>query len=244
MTTGLSYDGSVAGTTSYINQIATLAVVEPTDPAFLVVLPQMISYAENRIYRDLDLLLTQNTSSYTLAASTPSVTIPASDYVTLQTILANDGSGNVFPLLPTTREFAQNVYGNTALTGVPKYFFVSGGSGDEVTGYILNVAPTPATGYTLQVTGTFRPASMSATNLTTFISLYVPEMLIMASMIYVSGYQRNFGRANDDPQMAITYESQYQALKATAVSEEYRKKFESSAWSSKSTAVTATPTRG
>ena len=65
----------------------------------------------------------------------------------------------------------------------------------------------------------------------------------MASMIYVSAYQRNFGRANDDPQMAVSYESQYQALKASALSEENRKKFEAAAWSSQGVSSSATPTR-
>jgi hypothetical protein len=63
-------------------------------------------------------------------------------------------------------------------------------------------------------------------------------------MIYISAYQRNFGRANDDPQMAITYESQYQALLKSALTEENRKKFEAAAWSSQSPSTTATPTRG
>jgi hypothetical protein len=196
----------------------------------------MVSYAENRIYRDLDLLLTQNTSSYTLAASTPSVTIPANDYVTLQTILANDGAGKCVSFAPDNPRVYPECLWQYCSDGRAKVFLCFWRVWRvRTTNYILNVAPTPAIGYTLQVTGTFRPASMSESNLTTFISLYLPEMLIMASMVYVSGYQRNFGRANDDPQMAITYESQYQALKATAVSEEYRKKFKSSAWSSKST---------
>jgi len=69
-------------------------------------------------------------------------------------------------------------------------------------------------------------------------------VFIMASMIYISAYQRNFGRANDDPQMAITYESQYQALLKSAMMEENRKKFEAAAWSSQSPSTAATPTRG
>ena len=63
-------------------------------------------------------------------------------------------------------------------------------------------------------------------------------------MIYVSAYQRNFGRANDDPQMAVTYESQYQALLQGASVEEARKKFEASGWSSQSPAPVASPSRG
>jgi hypothetical protein len=73
--------------------------------------------------------------------------------------------------------------------------------------------------------------------------LYLPDLFIMASMIYVSGYQRNFGRANDEPQMAVTYESQYKGLLQSAIVEEARKKFQSSAWTSMSPAVAASPTR-
>jgi hypothetical protein len=68
-------------------------------------------------------------------------------------------------------------------------------------------------------------------------------MFIFASMIYISAYQRNFGRANDDPAMAQTYESQYQALKVSALTEENRKKFEAAAWTSYSPAPAATPSR-
>jgi hypothetical protein len=73
--------------------------------------------------------------------------------------------------------------------------------------------------------------------------VYLPDLMIMASMIYISAYQRNFGRMNDDPQMAQSYESQYQALKASAMVEESRKKFQAAAWSSMSPAPIASPTR-
>ena len=63
MTTGLSYAGTVAGTTSYITQIATMAVVEETNSEFLKILPQMITYAENRMYRELDFLFTSDTTT-------------------------------------------------------------------------------------------------------------------------------------------------------------------------------------
>jgi hypothetical protein len=43
--------------------------------------------------------------------------------------------------------------------------------------------------------------------------------------------------------MAITYESQYQALLKGAAVEEARKKYEASAWSSQSPSPVATPTR-
>ena len=90
------------------------------------------------------------------------------------------------------------------------------------------LGPWPDTVYSVQVVGTIRPASMSSTNQTTFISLYLPDLLIMASMVYISAYQRNFsGMAANDPQMPVSYESQYQTLLKGAMVEEARKKFQS-----------------
>ena len=246
MTVGLSYDGSVTGTTSYINQIATMAVVQSTDPAFQVILPQMITYAENRIYRELDFLFTSiATTAYGLTAGSRVISVPAGTFVVPEQInlitpagATTPDNGSREPLLPTTKEFLDQVYGSglPANRGQPKYFV-------PFDDYTFLVGPYPDANYTCEIIGTYRPDSLSATNLTTFISLYLPDLFIMASMIYVSAYQRNFGRANDDPQMAVSYESQYQALKASALSEENRKKFEAAAWSSQGVSSSATPTR-
>lgn len=246
MTTGLSYAGTVANTTSYVTQIATMAVVEPTNSAFLVILPQMITYAENRIYRELDFLFTSiATTAYGLTAGNRVISVPTGTFVVPEQInlitpagTTSPDSGNRVPLLPTTKEFLDQVYGSglSANRGQPKYFV-------PFDDYTFLVGPYPDSSYTCEIIGTYRPDSMSASNPTTFISLYLPDLFIMASMIYVSAYQRNFGRANDDPQMAITYESQYQALKASAMAEENRKKFEAAAWSSQGASTSATPTR-
>jgi hypothetical protein len=249
MTTGLSYAGTVAGTTSYITQIATMAVVEETNADFLKILPQMITYAENRIYRELDFLFTSaastayslSTGSRTIvvsAATFPDGTLVVPEQINLITPAgtSNPNLGTRVPLTPTTKEFLDAVYGASSSTGQPQYWV-------PFDDYTFLVGPYPNANYTVEIVGTFRPASLSATNTTTFISLNLPDIFIMASMIYVSAYQRNFGRANDDPQMAVTYESQYQALLKGAMVEEARKKFEASGWSSQSPSPVATPTR-
>ena len=250
MTTAMSYDGSVAGTTSYVTQIATMAVVSPTDSNYVTILPQMINYAENRIYRDLDFLFTSiATTSYSVNSGSRVITVPTNTFVVPEQInlitpagTTDPNSGNRVPLLPTTREYLDAVYGNSSSTGSPTYFAPFGGNANS--NWTFLVGPYADATYTVEIIGTFRPDSMSASNPTTFISIYMPDILIMASMVYISGYQRNFGRANDDPQMAVTYESQYQTLLKGAISEEYRKKFEASAWSSQSISPVATPTRG
>jgi hypothetical protein len=245
MTTGLSYNGSVAGTNSYVDQIATMAVVQPTDPAYLTILPQMITYAENRMYRDLDFLFTSvATTAYGLTAGNRQIAVPTGTFVVPEQINVLVGSSNPdlatrTPLLPTTKEFLDAVYGSGAVAnrGLPQYFC-------PFDDYTFLVGPYPDQNYACELIGTYRPDSLSATNTTTFISLYLPDLFIMASMIYISAYQRNFGKANDDPQMAVTYESQYQTLLRSAMMEENRKKFEAAAWSSQSPSTAATPTRG
>jgi len=250
MTTPMSYSGSVSGTTSYITQIATMAVVPETNAEFLTILPQMIAYAELRMYRDLDFLFTSGSSTaYSLTAGSRVLNVPASTFpdgtlvvpeqinVITPAGTSNPDLGTRVPLLPTTKEFLDAVYGSSSTTGVPQYWV-------PFDNYTFLVGPYPDASYTVELVGTYRPASLSSTNLTTFISLNLPDIMIMASMVYISAYQRNFGRASDDPQMAITYESQYQALLKGAAAEEARKKFEASGWSSQSASPFATPTRG
>jgi hypothetical protein len=140
-------------------------------------------------------------------------------------------------LIPTTKEFLNSVYNSGTDATIPIYFA-------PLSQNQLIFGPWPDNNYFLEIIGTIRPASLSSTNTTTYISLYLPDLFVMASMIYISAYQRNFGRMSDDPMMAQSYEQQYQALLKSAVVEEFRKKFEAGAWSSMSPAVVATPTRG
>jgi len=240
MTTGLTY-------AQYKTQIATMAVVEETNTAFLEILPQMITYAENRMYRDLDFLFTSTSiTGYSLTIGNRVLTIPEGTIVVSEQIniitpagQTNPNTNTRNPCLPVTKEYLDAVYGSSSSSyrGMPQYFVPFNDN-------VFYFGPAPDAAYGVEIVGTYRPASLSSTNTTTFLSLYLPDLLIMASMIYVSAYQRNFGRANDDPQMAITYESQYKALLQGAMVEEARKKFESSGWSSQSPSVVASPSRG
>ena len=231
MTTGLNYS-------QYVDQIANLAIVPTTDPNFQILIPQMVTYAENRIYRDLDLLSTVTT--YTQAATASgvrNVTIPQGTFVTIQNVNALTNTTTRNPLLPVTKEFLDNVWGASTNSALPKYFALL----NDTT---IIFGPWPNAIYPLEIIGTIRPDSLSSTNTTTFISLYLPDLFIMASMVFISAYQRNFGRQSDDPQMAMSYEAQYQTLLKGAMVEEYRKKFESVGWTSMSPSPVAAPTRG
>lgn len=94
------------------------------------------------------------------------------------------------------------------------------------------VGPWPDAGYIVEVIGTQRPTPLSATNTTTFLSTNLPDLFIAASMVFASGYQKNFGAQADDPKMGASWENQYQLLKASANVEEFRKKLQATGWSS------------
>lgn len=237
MPTGLTYS-------TYRTQIATLAVVEETDPNFLIVLPMAIDYAELRICRDLDFLFTSSAnSSYSLTANLRQLSVPQGTFVVTEQInvitpagTVNPELGTRNPLMPATKEFLDAVYGSPSGAGLPKYYCAFNDN-------LFLVGPFPDQNYRVEIVGTVRPAPLSVSNPTTFISSYLPDLFVMASMIYITGYQRNFGKIADDPAMAVTYEQQYQTLLKGAMMEEVRKKYEASAWSSQSPSPVATPTR-
>lgn len=230
---------------TYKTALATLSVVPETDPNWLAILPDTIDYAELRIYRDLDLLSTvQTNTAYTTSTNASTVQLASGTFVTLQNINVITPAGSTIPdnatrvpLLPVTKEYIQYAWPSSVNAGVPSYFAMI----DERT---FSLGPWPDNTYTLEIIGTYRPASLSASNTTTFISQYLPDVFLMASMIFISGYQRNWGRMSDDPQMAQSYEAQYQALLKGATVEEFRKKFQSAAWTSMSPSPVASPSRG
>jgi hypothetical protein len=109
------------------------------------------------------------------------------------------------------------MFGSGAATGIPAYFALQ----DAAT---IAFGPWPDQAYPVEIVGTIRPAPLSGSNTTTTLSLYFPDLLVAACMIWLSGWMRNFGSQSDDPRMATSWESTYQGLLKSATIEEARKK--------------------
>ena len=129
-TTPLTYNGYVTqvATMAVVNVQTTSGVVVGIDAEFNAIIPQMLNYAELRIQRDLDLLPSQTSRPYTLTIGNNQLQLGAYDFVTVQTVTLNV-SGVTYPLLPSTKEYLQNVYGSSAVgsRGQPKLFAMYGG---------------------------------------------------------------------------------------------------------------------
>lgn len=251
---------------AYVQNLAVMAVAITSetagvwsfvDPDLQTILPQALNYAELRIQRDIDFLQARSSNTYTLTQGNNVLQIPVNDFFTIETLEVTQNSGatvvNSSPLVPVSKEFIQNCYAGAASADTPRYFAMIGDTFGDGADSFLNIllGPVPNYAYPVRAFGVVRLPSLAkyATNgqadtSYTWISQFLPDMLMMASMIYISAFQRNFGSTSDDPAMGQTYEKQYQALRLGAISEENRRKFNESAWSSYSTPVSATPTRG
>ena len=230
---------------TYVAQVANIMAVDSTTPQFQTMLPGMIDYAEQRIYRELDLLntvvrdsstaLTPGSRNFTLptTANGKFITVQGINLVTPAGTQADSGTRNA--VQPTTRDYLDTVWNSSTGATLPTLFAM-------IDQFNIVVGPWPDLAYVVEVIGTIRPNPLSITNANTFLTQYLPDLFLAASMIFATGYQRDFGSQADNPAQAVSWESQYEKLFASANGEELRKKFAGPGWTSLS-AVANPPVR-
>ena len=235
--------------TTYVSQLQNLMAISSASgdyASFTTFLPGCIDYAEQRIYRELDLLATRVTDATTSVSSgNRNYTLPTTTGTFLVVeginIISSAGatatSGTRNPLLSTSREFIDACYPSaTAVTDTPEYFAM-------VSNTQVILGPAPDAPYIAEVVGTQRPTALSSTNTTTILTTMLPDLFMAASMVFATAFQRDFGAQSDTPQASASWESQYQTLKGSAQVEEVRKFYRSQAWTSKLPSPVATPDR-
>lgn len=231
---------------TYVTTLAGLMVIPVGNDAFLVDLPSIIDDAELRCYRALDLLNTSvRDSSAAMTAGNRNFSLPSTlgTFVVTQEVnvitpagTSNPDSGTRNALVPASDEMLNMLWPSVTGSTVPQYFAM-------VDQGLIIVGPWPAAAYQVEVVGTIRPQALSSTNATTLLSVYFPDLMIAASMVRASGFQKNYGAAVDDPKQAVTWESHFQELLRGASVEEARKQFEGPGWSPKQPEPTASPPR-
>lgn len=217
--------------TTYIGQISNLVVIPSSMAEFQTMAPGMIDYAEQRIYRECDFLRTQVTDSTTSTSSgVRTLTTPTSSQGTIFITVDNVNiitpagtsatAGSRVQLTPVSREFIDIAYpSGTTFTSTPEFWAMA----DDTQ---LIFGPSPDDGYVVEIVGTQRPVALSTTNSSTYITQYVPDLFIAASMVFASAYMRNFAADADNPQMAATWEAQYQRLVQSVMAEQARAKYQ------------------
>lgn len=203
----------------FVMRLSDSLGLDKSDYNFAIQIPSIIDYAEQRIYRELDLLATLVTNSTgTTTASQRDFSLPAT-FITVENVsivtpastIVNSGTLN--PLMPVSLAVMDLLWpSNVANTGLPTLFAMK----DNAT---LVLGPTPDDTYYVQVRGTQRPTPLSSTNTTTILTTYIPDVFLAAAAVFASKY--------DDKA-----EAQYQLLKQSAEVEQFRAKFQSQSWSS------------
>lgn len=208
-----------------------------TPPAdFATLFPRAIEYAEGRIYRDLVLLATrtQNTTLATTAGSrvldlsvmTPlPVIVPEGLALIVPTSTSNPALGTRVPYDMASLDMIDLVWPTEATTLTPSitdWMPRLWAMRDNAT---IVYCPTADAVYTAEITGLFQPAPLSVSNTTTYLSLTYPDLMFIATMIFLVGpLLHNWGAQSGDPGQAVSYEQQYGVLKASAEYEEKRRR--------------------
>lgn len=233
---------------TFTTSLANMIVVPVNDPNFVTALPNIIDDAEQRLYRELDLLSTRVTAIGQLTASSRAFTLPTPSggngtFVVVEQFNVITPSSVTDPELgtrnaldPASKEYLDAVWPSAAGAGVPSLF-----APINQQSWIVGAWPDAA--YTVEVVGTIRPAPLSASNQSTFLSTYLPDLFLAAALVMSAGYQLNFSAAGDNPQAGVTWETHVKTLLDSAKVEEIRKKFGSEGWTSKEPDPIAKPPR-
>ena len=175
------------------------------------VINTFITMAENRIMRDIDLDVFKKEVTGTMTSGNKFLTTPT-DLLTHRYLLLTSANGEQIFLDFRDTSFMKEYWADGTDTGVPKYYAVW----DQNTFY---VAPTPSSNYAAELGYIYRPAQLSSTNNTTWISNNAPEALLYACLIQAYSYTKG------PLEMLNFFEKSYaQALQGLGIEQQGRRR--------------------
>lgn len=227
----------------YVAQLSDAVGILKGDVNFPLLVPSAIEYAEQRIYRELDLLNTVTRQTVTILGSGRQFSLPTTNgrFVVTNGINVITPSGTTDPdlgtrnpLTPCSYDVLNMLWPSSDGAATPTMFAM-------LTDQSIILGPWPDTTYTLEVVGTIRPNQLSADNPETYLTLYLPDLFLAASQLFLS--TKDYGSKASDPNKTVIEEQKYQMLLGSANAEEQRKRYASGGWGSLSRNPIATPNR-
>ena len=209
-----------------LTAVANALTVDPGDADFVALLPTILDDAEQRCYRELDLLTANVTVSQTLIPNTRINPIPTTSghMLVLDAINVFSTAGARFspPVKMVSRDVVDFLWPNESAPSAASFPVLAARIDD------LNVmfGPAPGSPWGAEFIGTIRPAPLSVTNTSTFLTNYLSDLFFKCIMADANGVLlKNYGAQSSDPQQAISWEAAYQAVMASAKTEELRKMY-------------------
>ena len=142
-----------------------------------------ILMTENRILRDIDLDVFKLEASANMTQGNKFLTAP-SDILTHRYMMIQS-TDNIFLEFRDT-SFMKEYWPDGSVQGQPKYYSVW----DQNTFYI---APTPNQNYYVELGYIYKPAQLSATNQTTWVSINAPEALLYGCLAQAYSFTKGPG---------------------------------------------------
>lgn len=208
--------------TAFIDALAAWGrITNPaTNATWLASIPTIITEAEQRLYRALDLLETVVSDTGLTIANQRQFTLPQNVgyFVVLASVNLIDGTSRT-PLTKYSRQ-AMDMLWPDSVSGASPLSYA------PFTDQIIVLGPSPSGASTLECIGTVRPEQLSASNANTFLSDQLPDLFFASAMYSLTGYQQNWGAQADNPQMANSWKEEYDRLLPCAIGEETARKFQ------------------
>ena len=238
-----------------ITALGDLLIIPITDPNsatpssdtnFNNILPRLIDAGEQRIYRDMDFLVTRTTDVSTmttanfrnspLPTATTFITIESANIITPAGATLPAGKRNRVELV--SKDFIDLVWPDeqSIQNQLPEYAV-------QFNETYMIFAPTPDAAYTVEYTGTFRPAPISSTNPTTYLATTYPDLLLAACMTFGFMYQRDADAPSPGHDLTDRWNTNYKDLKDAVMEEVQRQKIQGRNWSPYSSTPLSTPPR-
>lgn len=174
------------------------------------VIDTFITMAENQILREIDLDVFKFESSGSLTSGNKFLTTPT-DILTHRYLMVTVDGKQVFLDFRDT-SFMKEYWADGSATGIPKYYSVW----DQNTFYI---APTPNQNYAVELGYIYRPAQLSSSNPTTWISTNAPEALLYACLVQAYSYTKG-----PEAMMAYFRQSYKEAMQGLGLEQQGRRR--------------------
>jgi hypothetical protein len=142
----------------------------------------IIELAEKRIFREVDLNYARKHATATLSAGDVFLSKPT-DAVVLRSVQTIDASSDRIFLLQKDKSFIDDFITDRNATGTPRYY----AHWDNDTVFVV---PASTVDITIEMGYTYRPAGLSSSNTTTWVSTEAPDALLYACLVEASLFMK------------------------------------------------------
>ena len=170
----MTYSELVTNIRNYM-ETSSNVLTEPVINTFILL-------TENKILREIDLEVFRQSSTSSLGVNDSFLTMPT-DILTHRYMLVRDASNDEYFLNFRDVSFLKEYWENNTETGTPKYYAVW----NENT-FLL--APTPDVTLTVELGYIRKPAGLSSSTPTTWLSTNAPEVLLYGCLVQAYSYTK------------------------------------------------------